>query len=214
MRAPTLFEKWQCMGLTGLPLGEPEAPAPQPVSETPVIPPVDRPRCAGCHRPLEYCICDGTGREPGDPGFDPAKRAALGRQSKPHPAGPAVLRWRDVSTGRAKLLDALEQHLRTAGWPYVAVDEAKRAMLGGAKVKPFDYLVYSSTGPNLLVLLVTRKPTPDQVQQMREWETVFGGNDFFAAFTFQAGGQWRILSLADLQTPDPMQRSRGLEECI
>jgi hypothetical protein len=174
---------------------------------------VDRPRCPGCHRAVEYCICDGTGKKPGDTGFDPVKRAALGR--KPHPEIPAPgHRWRGLSTGRAKLLDAFEQHLRTEGWPYVAVDESKKAILGASAIKGFDFLVYSTAGPNLLVLLVTRKPTLLQKQQMREWEKVFGGTDFFAAFTFLAGGQWQVLSLADLQDPDPLRRARGLEEFI
>ena len=35
--------------------------------------------------------------------------------------------------------------------PYVAVDEAKRALFSTAKLKSFDFVVYSKTGPNLLV---------------------------------------------------------------
>ena len=107
----------------------------------------------------------------------------------------------------------LEEHLRDKGWPYVAVTEAKKAIFGGAGVKAFDFLVYSSTGPNLLALVVTRRPTAEQVQQMQEWEKVFGG-DFRTAFTFQAGGTWHVLSLQDLQAPDALGHARPLEECV
>jgi hypothetical protein len=44
-----------------------------------------------------------------------------------------------------------EDYLRTVGVPYVAVDEAKKAILAGVQLKSFDFVVYSSTGPNLLV---------------------------------------------------------------
>lgn len=44
------------------PPSEPGGPA---VEKPP--PPADEPRCPGCHRMMRYCICDGTGREPGDP---------------------------------------------------------------------------------------------------------------------------------------------------
>ena len=46
---------------------------------------------------------------------------------------------------------AFEGYLRHRGMPYVAVDEAKRALFATAKLKSFDFVVYSKTGPNLLV---------------------------------------------------------------
>ena len=126
---------------------------------------------------------------------------------------PAPLKWNELTQGRKALVADLEKHLRGKGWPYVAVDEAKKAIFTAGSVRAFDYLVYSNSGPNLLVLIVTRRPTADQVEQMRQWETIFG-SDFRAAFTFRADGQWRLVSLKDLQTPDPLAHSRSMEESI
>src|SRR2546423_987338 len=46
---------------------------------------------------------------------------------------------------------AFEAFLRERGIPYVAVDEAKKALFANAKLKSFDFVVYSKNGPNLLV---------------------------------------------------------------
>ena len=45
---------------------------------------------------------------------------------------------------------AFEAFLREKGIPYVAVDEAKKALFANAKLKSFDFVVYSKNGPNLL----------------------------------------------------------------
>ena len=59
---------------------------------------------------------------------------------------------------------AFEHYLRQNGIPYVAVDEAKRALSGRyasgqapAKLKSFDFVVYSEAGANLLVDVKGRK---------------------------------------------------------
>ena len=97
---------------------------------------------------------------------------------------------------------AFEDYLRAKGWPYVAVDEAKKAIFGGASVKSFDFLVYSSSGANLLVDVKGRKfpdgvrgrqrgasrawenwITRQDVEGLREWEKVFGP-DFVAVLVF------------------------------
>jgi hypothetical protein len=114
--------------------------------------------------------------------------------------------WRQVAQGRKALTPRLETCLRDKGWPYVAVTEARKAIFGGSGIKTFDYLVYSTTGPNLLVLVVSRRPTADQAEQMREWEKIFG-KDFEAAFVFQAAGQWRLFTLKDLEPQDPLAQS-------
>ena len=97
---------------------------------------------------------------------------------------------------------AFEDYLRARGWPYVAVDETKKAIFAGASVKSFDFLVYSESGPNLLVDVKGRK-FPDGVSGARrgasrvwenwitqqdahglaEWEKVFG-RDFAAVLVF------------------------------
>ena len=46
---------------------------------------------------------------------------------------------------------AFEAFLREKGIPCVAVDEAKKALFANARLKSFDFVVYSKSGPNLLV---------------------------------------------------------------
>ena len=79
MKTPALFEKWECLGLPGLPFGKPSE------TKTPGFTPVDinGPRCPGCRRLVEYCICDGTGKEPGDPGYDQGKAKRKHQRSNP-----------------------------------------------------------------------------------------------------------------------------------
>ncbi len=135
----------------------------------------------------------------------------------PEPADPhdqpPRLTWSQLVQGRKVLVSSLEKHLREKGWPYVAVDEAKKAIFNGSNIDAFDYLLYSSSGKNLLVLIVTRHPTPAQVDQMRQWEQVFG-NDFLAAFTFRVGEEWRTVSLADLEDKNPLALAKPLAECL
>jgi len=88
---------------------------------------------------------------------------------------------------------AFGEYLRARGWPYVAVDEAKKAIFAGASLKSFDFLVYSQSGPNLLVDVKGRKfpdsarsprgrsgrawenwVTQRDVDGLQEWERVFG----------------------------------------
>ena len=52
---------------------------------------------------------------------------------------------------------AFEDYLRCRGWPYVAVDETKKTIFADAKIKSFDFLVYSCTAANLLADVKGRK---------------------------------------------------------
>lgn len=93
---------------------------------------------------------------------------------------------------------AFEDFLRSRNVPYVAVDEAKKALFAGAALKSFDFVVYSAKGPNLLVDVKGRKfpyTTPrgrrfwenwverDGLQDLARWEEVFG-RDFQALLVF------------------------------
>lgn len=96
---------------------------------------------------------------------------------------------------------AFEQYLREHAIPYVAVDEAKRALatpagkLAGTSLKSFDFVVYSQKGPNLLVDVKGRKHTGrstksldnwvtlGDVESLLRWEQIFG-NGFTGAFAF------------------------------
>ena len=97
---------------------------------------------------------------------------------------------------------AFEAYLRARGWPYVVVDEAKKAVFANVSIKSFDFLVYSSAQPNLLVDIKGRKfpdaargssvkvarawenwvPRED-VESLLEWEKIFG-RDFKAFLVF------------------------------
>jgi len=91
---------------------------------------------------------------------------------------------------------AFEAFLRGKGVPYVAVDEAKKALFANAKLKSFDFVVYSKNGPNLLVDVKGRScrnresrsgfetwTTERDVEDLMQWEQVFG-EGFEAVLTF------------------------------
>ncbi len=82
-----------------------------------------------------------------------------------------------------------EDYLRAAGIPYVAVDEAKKALFAGVRLKSFDFVVYSSRGANLLADVKGRRfpyeragsrrfwenwTTRDDLESLARWEEVFG----------------------------------------
>jgi len=82
-----------------------------------------------------------------------------------------------------------EDYLRTVGVPYVAVDEAKKALFAGVRLKSFDFVVYSATGTNLLVDVKGRRfpyeragsrrrwenwTTREDLESLAQWEEVFG----------------------------------------
>src|SRR3712207_113081 len=86
---------------------------------------------------------------------------------------------------------AFEAFLRERGIPYVAVDEAKKALFANAKLKSFDFVVYSPNGPNLLIDVKGRQhrtssagrssrsgfetwTTEQDVADLTQWEQVFG----------------------------------------
>ncbi len=82
---------------------------------------------------------------------------------------------------------AFEAFLRERGVPYVAVDEAKKALFASAKLKSFDFVVYSKAGRNLLVDVKGRQlrnraarrgfetwATEGDVTDLIQWEQVFG----------------------------------------
>ncbi len=91
---------------------------------------------------------------------------------------------------------AFEDYLRRKGLPYIAVDEAKRALFGSAKIKNFDFVVYRQGADNLLVDVKGRACDPQRgastlqnwvtradIDDLREWEDIFGAG-FKAAFVF------------------------------
>ncbi len=106
---------------------------------------------------------------------------------------------------------AFEHYLRANAIPYVAVDEAKRALAptqtGPTSLKSFDFVVYSQRGANLLIDVKGRKHsgrsaraldnwvTRADVESLTRWEQIFG-RDFQGAFAF--------LYWCDVQPPDAL----------
>jgi len=90
---------------------------------------------------------------------------------------------------------AFEAFLRQKAVPYVAVDEAKKALFYNAKLKSFDFVVYSQKGPNLLVDVKGRSArgkaatcpqtwaTQRDVDDLLQWQQVFG-DGFLAMLAF------------------------------
>ncbi len=84
---------------------------------------------------------------------------------------------------------AFEDYLQKRRLPYVAVDEAKRAAFRDAKLKCFDFIVYSPTRTNWLVDIKGRRwaargrstrpiwenwVTQADLDGLRRWQEVFG----------------------------------------
>lgn len=89
---------------------------------------------------------------------------------------------------------AFEDYLRGRDWPYVVVDETRRKAFSGVNLKNFDFLVYSESGPNLVVDVKGRKfpdtsvtgrrrsgrawenwVTRDDIEGLEQWEGLLGG---------------------------------------
>lgn len=135
---------------------------------------------------------------------------------------------------------AFERYLREQAVPYIAVDEAKRALENKqppVSLKSFDFVVYSSTGPNLLVDVKGRKHsgrsnrsldnwvTQGDVECMTRWEKLFG-DGFMGAFAFlywcavqppdalfqdifESGDRWYALLAITLDDYRPHMRRRS-----
>lgn len=131
---------------------------------------------------------------------------------------------------------AFEAMLRERGVPCVAVDEAKRAVFANAKLKSFDFVVYSSKGTNLLVDVKGRQlrggsrsgsfqtwATRQDVDDLLQWEQVFG-DGFRAVFMFvywidaplmpepsmfEHDGRWYVMLGVELQEYRQYMRQRS-----
>ncbi len=65
---------------------------------------------------------------------------------------------------------AFEDYLRSRGQPYVAVDEKRKAIFSGNRVKSFDFLVYGIGGRTGLVDIKGRQFPYDHDGKKRYWE--------------------------------------------
>lgn len=84
---------------------------------------------------------------------------------------------------------AFEDYARSRGWPYIPVDEQKKAIFSGARIKSFDFLVYPPNRKPWLVDIKGRKfpydsggnkrywenwVTQEDIEGLRAWHEVFG----------------------------------------
>jgi len=107
---------------------------------------------------------------------------------------------------------AFEDYVRSCGWPYIPVDEQKKAIFSGARIKSFDFIVYRPQGPAWLADIKGRKfpydsaggprywenwVTADDVEGLRRWESVFG-KQFEPVFVF-------VYWLTSFDKPEPVQ---------
>jgi len=65
---------------------------------------------------------------------------------------------------------AFEDYVRSRGWPYIPVDEQKKAIFSGARVKSFDFLVYRPGKTAWLADIKGRKFPYEGVSGKRYWE--------------------------------------------
>ena len=70
------------------------------------------------------------------------------------------------------LRQLVELWLKREGIPYVSVDEAKKALFAGAKLRSFHFVAYRHQGPNWLIWAGTI--TPETRPDMLQWEQIFG----------------------------------------
>lgn len=93
---------------------------------------------------------------------------------------------------------AFEDYVRSRGWPYIPVNEHKKAIFGGGRIKSFDFIVYPPGDQAWLVDIKGRKFPYDckggkrywenwvareDLDGLRRWREVFGSG-FEAAFVF------------------------------
>ncbi|UCG32067.1 MAG: HYExAFE family protein [Phycisphaerales bacterium] len=65
---------------------------------------------------------------------------------------------------------ALEGFLKDHQTPYVALDETRRVIFAGARLKSFDFLIYPSSGAKLIVDVKGRKFPYTSGSTRRYWE--------------------------------------------
>jgi hypothetical protein len=96
----------------------------------------------------------------------------------------------------AQHVRGVEDLLRELGSPYVAVDEARKAIFTNCESGHFDLLVYMEHSENLLATVLPKsRPTPTAKERhdLEEWQKVFG-RDFIGVFIHAADEPtiWRL----------------------
>lgn len=125
---------------------------------------------------------------------------------------PAPIPAEDVGISAPKIpfRQQVEDWIKQEKLPYIRVDEAKRALFAGARLRSFHLVVYmANTGPNWLVWAgpLNRECRVD----MQQWESIFG-DGFMAVIARPSRSNDRGFSLQTLagQTvPYPVQEAES-----
>jgi hypothetical protein len=127
-----------------------------------------------------------------------------------------------MSRGHLHYEDAFADYLRSVGRPFVVVDDAKKAIFSGAKVKSFDLLVYSTGQTHWLADVKGRKlaipragrtghlenwTTQEDIVGLQQWARVFG-TGFAGLLVF---AYWLIHPEHGLPFPGPVHAFGGRE---
>lgn len=70
------------------------------------------------------------------------------------------------------LITEVETIIKASKQPFIAVNEAKRALFAGANLRTFHFVVYFPSGKNWLVMCGER--TAEARTEMQTWQDVFG----------------------------------------
>lgn len=99
---------------------------------------------------------------------------------------------------------AFEAFLRTGRTPYVAVNEARRALWGESSLKSLDFVVYSPTLGNLLIDVKGRLDAGPGCSA-RRWENWATADDLICLEQWQQifGTSFRALLVFAYQVPTP-----------
>ena len=97
-----------------------------------------------------------------------------------------------TKTPRGSFADTIEAWLRVNSIPYVAVDEAKKALFTGATLKSFDFVAYRPRGQNSLIHCGER--TAENLADLRQWADIFG-EGFRPVFAVKRKGGWELRDL-------------------
>ena len=112
-------------------------------------------------------------------------------------ASPALL------GGKYPFREVVERFLRENGIPYINVDEAKKALFGGQKLRTFHFVVYRSPEKNWL--LHTAQMRKEVREDLKRWVEIFGDGFIGVVAKQAADGTLKFKTLAgepvEIQVP-------------
>ena len=95
---------------------------------------------------------------------------------------------------RRSLRETVERYLREKHIPYINVDEAKKALFAGARLRSFHFVVYFSDRRNWL--LYTSQLRQESRDDLKQWEAIFGDGFVAVVGKQNAKGELMFKTLA------------------